>query len=41
MALGILIGGRVFDILVYELDYYRANPLQAANWWSAAWRPTA
>jgi prolipoprotein diacylglyceryl transferase len=33
MALGILIGGRVFDILVYELDYYRANPLQAANWW--------
>lgn len=33
MALGILIGGRVFDILVYELDYYRAHPLQAANWW--------
>lgn len=34
MALGILVGGRVFDILVYELDYYRANPFEAANWWA-------
>jgi phosphatidylglycerol:prolipoprotein diacylglycerol transferase len=33
MALGIMIGGRVFDILVYELDYYREHPLQALNWW--------
>lgn len=33
MAVGILIGGRVFDILVYELGYYREAPLQALNWW--------
>ncbi len=32
-AAGILIGGRVFDILVYELDYYRDRPLAALNWW--------
>jgi phosphatidylglycerol:prolipoprotein diacylglycerol transferase len=34
MALGIMIGGRVFDILVYELDYYREHPLVAVNWWA-------
>jgi phosphatidylglycerol:prolipoprotein diacylglycerol transferase len=34
MAAGILIGGRVFDILVYELDFYAAHPLQAFNWWA-------
>jgi phosphatidylglycerol:prolipoprotein diacylglycerol transferase len=34
MALGILIGGRVFDILVYELDYYREHPLRALDWWA-------
>ena len=28
-----MIGGRVFDILVYELDYYREHPLEAVNWW--------
>lgn len=33
MAIGILIGGRVFDILVYELGYYRTHPLQALDWW--------
>ena len=33
MAVGVLVGGRVFDILVYELDYYRAAPLQALDWW--------
>jgi phosphatidylglycerol:prolipoprotein diacylglycerol transferase len=33
MALGIMIGGRVFDILVYEFDYYREHPLHAFNWW--------
>ncbi len=33
MALGILIGGRVFDILVYEPGYYREHPLDALNWW--------
>ncbi|MCP4380107.1 MAG: prolipoprotein diacylglyceryl transferase [Hyphomicrobiales bacterium] len=33
MAAGILIGGRVFDILVYELDFYRADPWTALNWW--------
>jgi phosphatidylglycerol:prolipoprotein diacylglycerol transferase len=32
-ASGIMVGGRVFDILVYELDYYRAHPLAALNWW--------
>lgn len=32
-AIGVLVGGRVFDILVYELDYYRARPLAALNWW--------
>ena len=26
-AVGVMIGGRVFDILVYELDYYRERPL--------------
>lgn len=34
MAIGTLIGGRAFDILVYELDYYRDNPLAALNWWN-------
>jgi len=33
MAAGILIGGRAFDILVYELAYYREHPLDAVNWW--------
>jgi phosphatidylglycerol:prolipoprotein diacylglycerol transferase len=33
LALGMMIGGRVFDILVYELDYYRANPWHALDWW--------
>lgn len=32
-AVGVMIGGRVFDILVYELDYYRERPLAALNWW--------
>jgi phosphatidylglycerol:prolipoprotein diacylglycerol transferase len=32
-ALGVLVGGRTFDILVYELDYYRERPLAALNWW--------
>ena len=33
MGVGVMIGGRVFDILVYELDYYRAHPEAAINWW--------
>jgi phosphatidylglycerol:prolipoprotein diacylglycerol transferase len=33
LAVGMMIGGRVFDILVYELDYYRANPWHALDWW--------
>jgi phosphatidylglycerol:prolipoprotein diacylglycerol transferase len=33
MAVGILIGGRIFDILVYESGYYRDVPVQALNWW--------
>jgi phosphatidylglycerol:prolipoprotein diacylglycerol transferase len=33
-AAGILIGGRAFDIVVYELDYYREHPLAALNWWN-------
>jgi phosphatidylglycerol:prolipoprotein diacylglycerol transferase len=32
-AIGVMIGGRVFDILVYELDYYKARPWAALNWW--------
>lgn len=32
VAAGILIGGRVFEILVYEIDYYRDHPLAALNW---------
>ena len=32
-AVGVMIGGRVFDILVYELDYYRERPLATLNWW--------
>lgn len=32
-AVGVMIGGRVFDILVYEFDYYRDRPLAALNWW--------
>lgn len=32
-AAGVMIGGRVFDILVYEMDYYRDRPLAALNWW--------
>jgi phosphatidylglycerol:prolipoprotein diacylglycerol transferase len=33
-AVGVLIGGRAFDILVYERDYYSAHPLAAFNWWA-------
>ncbi len=33
-AAGVMIGGRVFDIAVYELDYYRDRPLAALNWWN-------
>ncbi|EPX78310.1 prolipoprotein diacylglyceryl transferase [Salipiger mucosus] len=32
-AVGVMLGGRIFDILVYELDYYRDRPLAALNWW--------
>lgn len=32
-AAGVMIGGRVFDILVYERDWYAAHPLAALNWW--------
>ena len=33
IAVGILLGGRIFDIAVYELDYYRQHPLDAMDWW--------
>jgi phosphatidylglycerol:prolipoprotein diacylglycerol transferase len=33
-AAGVLLGGRLFDILVYEADYYRARPLDALDWWN-------
>ncbi len=33
IAAGILVGGRAFDIAVYELDYYRHHPLHAFDWW--------
>ncbi len=33
VAIGVLLGGRLFDIVVYELDYYRQFPIDAANWW--------
>ena len=32
-AVGVMIGGRIFDILVYEFDYYRQRPWAALNWW--------
>ncbi len=32
-AVGVLVGARVFDILVYELDFYRARPFAALNFW--------
>ncbi len=32
-ATGVLVGARAFDILVYELDYYRQRPLAALDWW--------
>ena len=32
IAIGTMVGGRVFDILVYELDYYREHPLHAFTW---------
>jgi phosphatidylglycerol:prolipoprotein diacylglycerol transferase len=33
MAAGILVFGRAFDILVYELDFYRDTPWTALDWW--------
>jgi phosphatidylglycerol:prolipoprotein diacylglycerol transferase len=33
VAIGVLVGGRVFDILVYEYGYYADHPWQALNWW--------
>lgn len=32
-AAGVMIGGRAFDILVYEFDYYRERPWASLNWW--------
>lgn len=32
-SVGVLLGGRVFDILVYEAGYYRERPLDALDWW--------
>ena len=32
-AIGVMVGGRLFDVLVYELDYYRDRPLAVLNWW--------
>jgi phosphatidylglycerol:prolipoprotein diacylglycerol transferase len=33
LAVGVLLGGRIFDILVYEFGYYAAQPWLALNWW--------
>jgi len=33
VEIGVLVGGRIFDILVYEADWYRAHPLAAFDWW--------
>jgi phosphatidylglycerol:prolipoprotein diacylglycerol transferase len=33
VAIGVLVGGRLFDILFYELGYYTEHPWQALNWW--------
>lgn len=33
LSIGILVGGRAFDILVYELGYYRTHPVAIINWW--------
>lgn len=33
VAAGCLLGGRIFDILVYEAGYYAAHPWQAVDWW--------
>ncbi len=33
LGVGIMIGGRAFDILVYERDYYRMHPTAIINWW--------
>ncbi|MCU0853672.1 MAG: prolipoprotein diacylglyceryl transferase [Rhodobacteraceae bacterium] len=33
-AAAVLLGGRLFDIFVYEADYYRADPLAALDWWN-------
>ncbi|MFY0691483.1 MAG: prolipoprotein diacylglyceryl transferase [Paracoccaceae bacterium] len=30
----VLLGGRIFDILVYEFAYYRDHPWAALNWWA-------
>jgi phosphatidylglycerol:prolipoprotein diacylglycerol transferase len=33
LAVGVLLGGRIFEILIYEFGYYAAHPWQALNWW--------
>ncbi len=33
LALGALIGGRAFDIVVYEADWYKAHPGAAIDFW--------
>jgi phosphatidylglycerol:prolipoprotein diacylglycerol transferase len=33
IAVGVLLGGRIFDIAVYEIDYYRMRPIDALNFW--------
>ena len=32
-AAGVLVGGRLFDVFVYEFDFYRSRPLAVLNWW--------
>ncbi|MCF1709626.1 prolipoprotein diacylglyceryl transferase [Tabrizicola sp. J26] len=33
LALGALVGGRAFDIVVYEAEWYKAHPSAAIDWW--------
>ncbi len=33
VALGVLLGGRIFEIVFYEWAYYRQHPFQALSYW--------
>src|SRR5215216_5421669 len=39
-AAGVLLGGRIFDVVLSEWFYYKGHLSQIPSLWQGAWRPT-